>query len=345
MRWSYRADRSRSTAAWLFAIALLVFAMVVVGGATRLTGSGLSITQWKPIAGAVPPMSAHAWAAAFDRYRRIPQFRLVNADMTLARFKFIYWWEWAHRELGRLLGLVAFGGLAILVWRRRIPRRLTSSLWVLFALGALQPLVGWWMVASGLAARVYVAPERLAVHLAVALLLYGFAVWTGLEAWAGPRRGPGHLDGRWRYGAVALVALIGAQLLLGALVAGDHAGYVDNDWPLMNGRLFPGDYVRGGALTTLLHSQAAVQFNHRLGAYLIFALALGYALAAAASRQAPRPIKTLAALLAGAVVLQVLLGIVTLELAAPLGLSLAHQAWAVVTLTAALVLAWRVRRQ
>ncbi len=345
MRWSYHADRSRSVAAWLFVIAFLVFAMVIVGGVTRLTGSGLSITQWKPLSGALPPMNAEGWTAAFRGYRRIPQFRLVNPNMTITEFRFIYWWEWAHRELGRLLGLVAFGGLAVFLVRRRIPRRLTGSLWVLFGLGALQPLVGWWMVASGLEARVYVAPERLAAHLGLALVLYGFAVWTGLEAWAGRGRGGAYLAAGWSRGAAVLVALIFFQMLLGALVAGNHAGLVDNDWPLMNGRLIPSDYVHGGLVATLLHSQAAVQFNHRLVAYLLLVLTLGFAIAALLARETPPRMKTLAAVLAGTVLVQVLLGVMTLKLVAPLGFSLAHQVWAMVVLTTALGLAWRVQRE
>ena len=344
MRWSYNLERSQSVALWLFAIAALVFAMVVVGGTTRLTGSGLSITQWRPIAGAVPPLSEHGWLAEFAKYQRIPQYQFVNRGMTLAQFKFIYWWEWTHRLLGRLIGIVFFAPLIVFLIRKRIPRRLIWRCWVLLARGGLQGLVGGWLVASGLEARVSVAPERLASHLGLALILYGFAVWTGMEAWSGRARGGFALTPRWSAWAGVLVGLIFFQILLGALVAGNRAGLVDNDWPLMGGRVFPVDYAQRSFAHTLLHSQAAVQFNHRLGAYLISALVIGFAAAAMRARDLPSSVKTAAGLLVGAVAVQVVLGIVTLRLYAPLGLSLAHQVWAVVLLTSALTLAWRIRR-
>ena len=345
MRWSYNRERSTTVAAWLFVTALLVFAMVVVGGATRLTGSGLSITQWRPITGALPPLSQAAWQAEFDRYRRIPQYMLINRGMTLEQFKFIYDWEWSHRLLGRLLGLVVFVPMAFFIFSKRMPRRLIWRCWVLLALGGLQGLVGWWMVASGLSERVAVAPERLATHLGLALIVYGFAVWTGLEAWAGrAHRSDMFLAAGWRFWSLALLALVFIQILMGALVAGDRAGLVYTDWPLMNGRLFPADYGRGGLVETLFHSQAAVQFDHRVGAYLLFVASIAFAVAAAATYRMSGALKRHAALLAVGVTLQAALGIVTLRYAAPLSLSLAHQALAVLVLTIALSLVWRLRR-
>ena len=180
-----RADRARPVAVWLFLVAFLVFAMVVVGGATRLTGSGLSITEWKPISGVIPPMSDAAWSKAFQSYQRIPQYQLLNRGMTLAAFKSIYWWEWTHRLLGRLLGVVFAGPLIAFLALRMLPRRLVWRTLALFFLGGLQGFVGWWMVKSGLEARVSVAPERLAIHLGLALILYCALIWTALEAWAG----------------------------------------------------------------------------------------------------------------------------------------------------------------
>ena len=344
MRWSYNLERSQAVGAWLFSIAFLVFAMVVLGGTTRLTGSGLSITDWRPVSGAIPPLTQRGWLAEFARYQHIPQYQLVNRGMTLGQFKFIYGWEWTHRFLGRLVGLVFFVPLVAFLVLKRIPRRLVWRCWALLGLGALQGLVGWWMVASGLEARVSVAPERLATHLGLALFLYGFAVWTGLEAWSGRGRTTYGLGARWSGWAAALVGLIFVQILLGALVAGNQAGLVDNDWPLMGGRLFPLGYWRGGIWPSLLHSQPAVQFNHRLGAYLIFAVVAGFAFVTARARELAPPIKTLTGVLAGAVVLQVLLGIMTLRLGAPLAMSLIHQIWAVGVLTIALTLAWRIRR-
>ncbi len=343
MRWSPRIERAPAVAAWLFMTAFLVFAMVIVGGATRLTGSGLSITEWKPIMGALPPLTHNAWLQAFAKYRRIPQYRLINAGMTLGQFQFIFAWEWTHRLLGRLIGLVFFAPLVVFLVLRRIPERLVWRCWLLLGLGALQGFVGWWMVASGLSQRVSVAPERLATHLGLALLIYAFAVWTGLEALYGRGHRP-MLAARWRNGAAALTAMIFIQLLLGALVAGNQAGRVYTDWPLMDGRLFPPGYVRGGLWETLAHNQAAVQFDHRLWAYLIVVAAIVFVSAAFASRRLPQQVKFTAGLLALGVAMQVGLGIVTLMLAAPLAMSLAHQVWAVVVLTIALCLAWRMQR-
>jgi cytochrome c oxidase assembly protein subunit 15 len=350
MRWSYNLERSRTMAAWLFLVAAMVVAMVVVGGATRLTGSGLSITQWKPVAGALPPLGAHAWQAEFARYQRIPQYRLVNPDMTLRQFKGIYGWEWAHRLLARLVGLVFFVPFVTLLMLKRIPRRLVWRCWLLFALGALQGLVGWWMVASGLETRVYVAPERLATHFGLALIVFMLAVWTGWEAWSGrPRGGEPYTPRSWTGWSTALVALVFFQMLLGALVAGNHAGLVDNDWPLMNGHLVPSDYAARGAAghglwATLAHSQAAVQFNHRVVGYTVFLVAVVIAGAVLASPRASPPVKLAAGLVAFAVTGQVLLGIATVMTAAPLALDITHQLWAVALLTSVLWLTWRLRR-
>lgn len=344
MRWSRNPDRSLSVALWLYVVAALVLAMVVVGGATRLTGSGLSMTEWRPVTGAIPPLTHAGWLNEFAKYRQIPQYRLVNAGMSLHQFQFIFWWEWTHRLLGRLIGAVVIVPLIAFLAAKRMPRRLVWRCWLLLALGALQGLVGWWMVASGLAARVSVAPERLASHLGLALVIYGFAIWTAFEAAAGRPRPSRAVQPRWSGWATALVVLIFVQILLGALVAGNQAGFVDTDWPLMNGRLFPSDYVRGGLVATLLHSQAAVQFNHRILAYLIFILTFGFAATAARSRELDPGARRRALMLAAAVIAQVALGIVTLMSAAPLALSIAHQFWGVMVLTIALGLAWRIRR-
>ena len=335
-------ERSRGVAVWLFAIAALVFAMIVVGGATRLTGSGLSITEWKPIRGTIPPASAQEWSAEFANYRKIPQYRAVNPDMTLAQFKGIYWFEWVHRFLGRMIGVLFLVPFAVFLWLRRIPRRLVWRCAALFALGGLQGLIGWWMVASGLVHRVSVAPERLTLHLGLALVIFCLAVWIGLEAWFGQGR-PSNLRG-WSTAATALAAGVLLQILLGGLVAGNHAGLVFNDWPLMNGALFPADYGEGRGLTALLHSQAAVQFNHRIGAYLLFAGALVTAWAALRSPDVEPQPRRLALILAGLVTAQLLLGVATLMSHAATALSLAHQTLAALALAAALAFAWRIRR-
>lgn len=344
MRWSYNLERSRIVAAWLFAVAALVLAMVVVGGATRLTGSGLSITEWRPVTGAIPPLSEGAWAAEFAKYRQIPQYSQLNAGMTLAAFKSIYWWEWTHRLLGRLVGVVFALPFLVFLFLKLIPRRLVWRCWLLLGLGALQGAVGWWMVSSGLANRVSVAPERLATHLGLALLVFCLAIWTGFEAWFGRSRGGGAAGPRWRLASQLLLGLAFVQAMLGALVAGNDAGLIYNDWPLMNGAFFPRDYWSGGLFKTLLHSQAAVQFNHRIGAYLLFAFAAGFAIAVRSVRFSP-PVKSLAGLVAFAVTVQAALGIWTLMAVAPLSLSIVHQLGAVAVLTACLSLVWRLRRE
>ncbi|MDP8915870.1 MAG: COX15/CtaA family protein, partial [Pseudomonadota bacterium] len=263
---------ARLVALWLGFVALLVFAMIVVGGATRLTDSGLSITEWRPITGAVPPLTPAGWAAEFEKYRRIPEYRYVNAGMSLAEFQTIYWWEWGHRFLGRVIGLAYAAPFAVFLLLRRMPRRLVGRAWLLLSLGGLQGLVGWWMVASGLSERVDVLPERLTVHLGLALFLFAVLVWSALDAWNGSERASGPGGRRWAGAAAALLALVFVQCLLGGLVAGNRAGRVYTDWPLFNGQWLPSAYGEaGGVWTTLAHDLAAVQLHHRLGAYLLFA--------------------------------------------------------------------------
>jgi cytochrome c oxidase assembly protein subunit 15 len=336
-------ETSRPVAVWLFAIAALVFAMVVLGGSTRLTGSGLSITEWKPVTGVVPPLTQQGWLDAFHKYQQTPQYRFINKGMTLSAFEGIFWWEWAHRMLGRLVGAAFIIPFIAFLAARRIPGRLVWRTWVLLGLGALQGLVGWWMVASGLESRVSVAPERLAIHLGLALVLFCLLIWTALEAWNGPGRP--NFDPRWRWPAGIASGLVFLQIMLGALVAGDRAGLVYNDWPLMNGRIFPADYLEGaGLLRALLHSQAAVQFNHRIGAYLLILCAGAAAFLALRPRTLPHGIAPYAFAFAGLVLFQACLGVITLISHDPLPLALAHQCLAAVVLASALALAWRVRR-
>ena len=337
-----RSDRSRPVAIWLIFVAALVFAMVVVGGATRLTDSGLSITEWKPILGALPPMSDEAWRHSFELYKQIPQYQLVNPNMTLDEFKGIFWWEWAHRFLGRVVGAAFAIPFIVFLIRRDIPRRLVLRCAVMLGLGGLQGLVGWWMVSSGLSERVSVAPERLMTHLGLALLLFVVLIWTALDAWNGaPRveeRSP------WRAWAVAFLGAVYLQSLLGALVAGNDAGLIYNDWPLMNGRFFPADYAGAGFWGTLAHSQAAVQFNHRLFAYALFVGAIAMAVIAWRERALVIDGKRAALAVAITVALQAALGVWTLMAAVPISLGVLHQAGAAVLLAVTTMFAWRVRR-
>jgi cytochrome c oxidase assembly protein subunit 15 len=327
----------KAVAIWLFAVALLIAAMVTIGGLTRLTGSGLSITEWHPVTGVVPPMSEQVWASAFAKYQRIPQYRLENAHMSLSDFKTIYWWEWSHRLLGRLLGaafalpfffFVATGAIA----RADLPRMIG-----LFALGGLQGFVGWWMVESGLETRVSVSQYRLAIHLGVAIILLGAIVWAALDYWRTPITSPSALRamlpasgrGKLAHWALAFVGLIYAQMLLGALVAGLHAGLAYNTWPSMNGRVFPEQpFFFSPWWTNFGENAGLAQFDHRLGAYIVALSALGLWMA---GRRAgiEGGARASANVLLGVTAFQIVLGIATLLSEAPVALSALHQATAV----------------
>lgn len=333
-------DQNRAVAIWLFVCAALVFAMVVVGGITRLTGSGLSITEWKPIMGALPPMNAADWSEAFEKYRAIPQYREVNAGMSLAEFQGIFWWEWAHRLLGRLIGAAFALPFAVFLILRQVPRRLILRCGVLLVLGGLQGLIGWWMVSSGLSERVDVAPERLTAHLGLALLIFMGVIWTGLEAWNGESHSRSPVG--WSRGAAVLLGAVFFQCLLGGLVAGAKAGFVYTDWPLMNGAILaPVDWSGGGL--AFLHDQALVQFNHRIWAYGLLIGGTVYAVQAWRWRLA-EGLGAAAFAVALALWLQALLGIATLMNATPLWLGALHQAGAALVLAAATLNLWLVRR-
>ena len=330
-------------AIWLFTVAAIVVAMVIVGGATRLTGSGLSITEWKPVSGALPPLTDGAWLDLFRRYRAIPQYRVVNPDMTLAGFKAIFWWEWAHRLLGRLIGVLFAVPLVLLLVFRRLPARLAWPCVALFFLGGLQGLVGWWMVSSGLETRIYVAPERLAAHLGLALILFGALIWTGLEAgWGGVARGASGSP-RLKTAAVVFASAVYVQCLMGALVAGNHAGLANADWPLMSGRAFPSDYWQGGLWTTFAHGMAAVQFDHRILAYGVALFAVAFAFAAMRSSRATTGVKRLSLLALALVAVQIGLGVSLLLGGVPTGLALLHQLTACGLLATTIGLAWLSR--
>jgi cytochrome c oxidase assembly protein subunit 15 len=265
-------ERPRALSNLLFVVAGLVFAMVVIGGITRLTESGLSITEWNVVSGAIPPLSHADWQHLFDLYRQTPQYKEVAAPagMTLSGFKFIFFWEWVHRLLGRILGLVFFVGVGWFAVRREVPRRYGWRLTALFVLGGLQGAVGWFMVVSGLeGSRTEVSPYRLSAHLLFALFLFSALIWTALDLRVlarNPQGRPARLTG---WGALALGTLF-IQLMLGAWVAGFRAGYVSNTWPAMNGHFVPEgiDWSRG-ALFAMTHDQFLLHFMHRWWAWVV----------------------------------------------------------------------------
>ena len=328
-------DRSGPVAAWLFCCAALILLMVMVGGITRLTLSGLSITEWNPVIGVVPPLTHAQWAAAFARYQQIAEYRLIHFGMTLSQFKGIYFWEYIHRLLGRLIG-IAFAVPWLWFWLRgMLPRRLMPALAGILALGFAQGLLGWYMVESGLVHRVEVSQYRLVAHLALALAIYAAILWVGL----GLARGPAteHVRAGWRRAADAVLILVALTIAAGGFVAGTRAGFVYNTFPLMGGRLVPADYAElHPFIRNWFVNVAAVQFDHRVLAMTTAAAVL--LLCAAGSRaRLPKPAHVALWALLATVALQVTLGISTLLLVVPIPLAVAHQGSAVILLSAALV--------
>src|SRR5580692_3529296 len=267
----------RAIRLWLYAVAALVLAMVLVGGATRLTESGLSITEWQPVIGALPPLSDAQWQAEFEKYQAIPQYHALNQGMSLDAFKSIYWWEWTHRLIGRVIGFIFLLPLLWFLWRGWIGPGLRGRLWFIFGLGALQGAVGWWMVASGLVHRVEVSQYRLATHLVLACAIYVAIIWTAQRLGARPTM---PVPPRIRSSAMALLLLVLLQIYLGALVAGLRAGYVYNTWPLIDGSLIPDSarlFLNTPAWRNFFENTLTVQFDHRMVAYTIFICALLHA--------------------------------------------------------------------
>src|SRR6202011_1423958 len=307
---------------WLFSIAALIAIMVLVGGATRLTESGLSIVEWKPVTGTLPPLDEAQWIQAFEAYKTIPQYREMNAGMSLAEFKTIFWWEWSHRLLGRVIGMAYLLPFLWFMWRGALAADLRRRLWVIFGLGALQGAVGWWMVASGLSQRVEVSQYRLATHLVLALVIFAAIVWT-LRRLA--NRPPSAAPARLKITSVVLVVLTFVQLYLGALVAGLRAGKIYNTWPDIDGAFVPSVarlFFEVPWWRNLFDNALTVQFEHRMTAYMLLALAVLHAFDAVRSRAGTAAING-ALWLAAAVTLQATLGILTLLNQAPLFLSFA----------------------
>jgi len=334
------SDSRRPIALWLLACCALVFAMVMVGGLTRLTHSGLSIVEWQPVMGALPPLDEAAWRETFDKYKLTPEFRQRNFGMTLEDFKGIFWWEYFHRLLGRFIGAAFLVPFLYFLARGRLAAALAWRLAGIFALGGLQGAVGWFMVKSGLVDDPRVSSVRLAAHLGIAFLIYAAMLWVALGLMAPGAR-------RARPGTVALarglVVVVFAMVLSGALVAGIHAGYAYNTFPTMNGQWIPDEVMAiEPAWKNFVYNMATVQLDHRVIATLV---ALGTAVAwwqVRGESPAPSGARTWANALAIAVVLQVCAGIGTLLLRVPVPLAAIHQAGALVVFTCALGLAHAV---
>ena len=354
-----RIGSERAVAYWLFGCCGMIFVMVVLGGVTRLTVSGLSITEWQPVTGALPPLSHAAWLAEFEKYRHIPQYQLLNPGMSLDDFKYIYLWEYAHRLWGRLIGFAYAVPFVYFVWRRLVPRRWLAPLAAILALGFAQGGLGWYMVESGLADRVEVSQYRLVAHLALALLIYAATLCVALGVLAGrehsvpvpkpnplpqgqgdctattvnPRVGVGAY---WRRASEIVLLLVALTIAAGGFVAGLHAGLTYNSFPLMDGNFVPAGYRQlQPFILNWFENIPAVQFDHRLLAETTVAVVL---LLWLTGRRAALPHGARIALhaLLAAALLQFALGVATLLLVVPLPLAAAHQAGALLLLTAAI---------
>lgn len=325
---------------WLISVAALIALMVLVGGATRLTESGLSIVEWKPVTGSVPPLSEAQWINAFEAYKKIPQYRELNAGMSLSEFKQIFWWEWSHRLLGRFIGVAYLLPFLFFLWRGGLSGELKRRLWLLFALGALQGAVGWWMVASGLSERVEVSQYRLATHLVLALLIFAGIVWTVRRLADRPQIA---VPMRLRFTSAVLVIVTFIQIYFGALVAGLRAGRAYNTWPQIDGALIPSAerlWFETPWWRNMFDNVLTVQFEHRMTAYLLFTLAALHAFDALRSRAGSAARGAL--WLLAAVSVQAVLGILTLLNQVPIDLALSHQAVAIMVLTLAVMQAERL---
>lgn len=340
------AGSDRPIAVWLLACCAMILLMVVLGGITRLTESGLSITEWQPVTGILPPIGEAQWAAEFERYRAIPQYRAIHPDMTLAQFKWIFFWEYLHRLWGRLIGVVFAVPFLWFLATGRVGRRLAPKLAGIFVLGALQGALGWYMVESGLSARIEVSQYRLAAHLAAAVVIYGAMLWVALDLlW--PRAAPIRDDRQRRLarGMSLVIGFLFVTVAAGGFVAGLRAGMIYNTFPLMGGALAPGEYAALAPFwRNWFENPAAAQFDHRLlaeGSWLLIAGLWLWSLRIGLAARARAAMNALAAMAS----LQLALGIATLVLVVPLAVAVLHQTGAILLVTAALVARHALRRE
>jgi heme a synthase len=325
------SPRPAVLANWLLVIAGLVVAIVVVGGVTRLTESGLSITEWKPLRGIIPPLNAAEWQAEFDHYKRIPQYSAFNLHMTLEGFKAIYFWEYLHRLLARAIGLVLALVILAAWWKRAIPKGYGERMIAIFALGGLQGAIGWWMVHSGLSVRTEVSHIRLAIHLIAALLIFSALIWTALDL-RGLAHNPAARPARPTGLAIVALLILALQIIFGALVAGLRAGYAFASWPKMGEEWFPsGGWNPALGLANLYDNPIVVQFVHRWWAWIAAFAALAVA-RAAMKHGVKSPVQAVAAF----IILQIGLGIATLMTGVHIGIAVAHQGVAVLLLASLL---------
>ncbi|MEK9785978.1 MAG: COX15/CtaA family protein [Gammaproteobacteria bacterium] len=337
-----KAPASTAVATWLLLCCALVFCMIVLGGVTRLTDSGLSMVRWEPVSGIVPPLSAVEWQKEFDHYREYPEYQKINVGMTLDEFKSIFYFEWAHRVLGRVIGLVFAGGFLWLWWKRRLTRALVPHLLAMFVLGGFQGLLGWYMVKSGLVNNPDVSQYRLTAHLGTAILIYLYMLWVAfslLERRASDRVSPGY-----RGGAIAVGALAALTVLSGGFVAGLKAGHAFNTFPLMAGQWIPPGYaVLEPFWRNVFENIPTVQFHHRLLA-IITLIATGLFVVRALGDSALSMHRRLISLLGVVVLAQVGIGITTLVTYVPIPLAAVHQAMALIVLSVMLYTVFRFRR-
>jgi len=338
-----RSSSSKAVSIWLLVMTIMVVSMVLLGGATRLTNSGLSITEWRPITGALPPLSDAAWASEYGKYQQIPEFSAEHPGMDLAGFKFIYFMEWSHRQLGRLIGLVYFVPLVLFLWKKKIPSGKRGRFIAILLLIGVQGAIGWWMVASGLVhGRVDVSQYRLAVHLGTAFFILALLLWTWLDNrqnWPEKPRKVKSSKSKLQNRVRALFILVFLQVLAGALVAGTHAGLTYNTWPLMDGGLVPGGYLAHNPVwINMFENVASIQFNHRMLGYAVFLMAIWVSHSTVKLKDLI--VRRAVNLLLLAIFGQIILGVVTLLYVVPLKLALLHQAGAVVVF---LLAAWTLR--
>lgn len=327
---------NRQIATWLLICAAVIFGMIVLGGVTRLTGSGLSMVEWKPLMGIVPPLNEEQWQETFDKYKQYPQYQKVNHGMDLAGFKRIFAYEYAHRVLGRLIGVLFFVPMVFFWWKKRVPPGTLPKLITLFALGGLQGLLGWYMVQSGLVDMPRVSQYRLVAHLGLAVIVYAYMLWVALDLLYASQPAQSQGSRRLRISAFALNGLIFVMILSGGLVSGIHAGFAYNTFPLMDGRFFPiGLYGLDPAWTSIFNDITTVQFNHRMLAYLLVILITTFAIIALRADVRGRA-RTGVYLFLAMLAIQVSLGISTLLLIVPVPLAAAHQGGAILLLSASL---------